>query len=119
ADDLHILPVQSQCATKDVWIAAKAPHPKTVAEDDDGAGADPFGGFMIFGDEDPPQRRLNAQRREEVGRGGDRPYTLGRRSRLGEIGAVKRVGDHLLEDVALLALIEEVPRRMRPALRMY
>src|SRR5262245_29346359 len=119
ADDLHILPVQSKRATKNVRIAAKAPHPKTVAEDDDGAGADPFGGLMIFGNEDTPQRRLSAQRREEVRRGDERLYALGRRPRLGQVWATKGVGDQLLEDVVLLALSEEVPRRMRPALRMY
>src|SRR5262245_58132808 len=74
---------------------------------------------MIFGNEDTPQRRLSAQRREEIRRGDDRLYALGRRSWLGEIWAIKGVRDHLLEDVVLLALIEEVPWRMRPALRMY
>src|SRR5262249_27738034 len=81
--------------------------------------ADPFGGLMIFGNEDTPQRRLSAQRREEVRRGDERLYALGRRSWLGQVWAIKSVGDHLLEYVVLLALIEEVPWRMRPALRMY
>src|SRR5262245_23412692 len=119
ADDLHILPVQSKRAPQDLRIGAKTLRPETVAEDDDRASADPFGDLMIFRNEGAPQSWHHAQSREEVGRGDDRAYALGRRPRLGEIRAIKSVGDHLLENVVLLALIEEVPRRMRPALRMY
>jgi hypothetical protein len=114
ADDLHALSVQLQCATQDVRVSSEAAHPKSIAEDDDPVGAC----LMLFGSEDTPESRLNAECREEICRGGDAPQTLCRRSRLGEIWDYPGMGDHVLEDVVLLALLEEVTGRMRPTLRM-
>src|SRR5262249_57568230 len=105
-DDLQMRRVEPQRPTEDVRVAAKTLHPETVAEDDHAVGA----GFMLFGREYSPQGRLNAQRREEVSRGGEAPQPLGRLSRLGQIRADPIIGDHLVEDRVLLAELEEVPR---------